>query len=44
MERVATLEEIERSWALIDVVHANEMLDAVRAAEHDARERARQTK
>jgi hypothetical protein len=40
MERVATLSEIETHWGIMDVVSANEALDAWHEAEADAQAEA----
>ena len=41
IEKVATLREIEEWWSLMDVVKANDAIDAVRDAERALHERER---
>lgn len=38
VEGIATLEELNRSWSLCDMVDANDVLDAWRDAQREANE------
>ena len=40
LAQIATLQEIDCHWSLVDVLHANHLLDIQQAAEYEARMQA----